>query len=118
MTAAEYTQGLRDLIAWIERHPEIEKNLDAKSSFIHVYCFDQESFVEKLALLEGIAKIDHDSRWLNATRSFGPMRVQVYMDINKAGGVTTEMRPVEVTEWEPHPELRPILDAFAQAVPA
>lgn len=117
MTEAEYVQGLRDFADWIERHPEIDGKIDPTSRRILIHSSDREKLLENLLLLEGQGVAERDRQWLQVVRKFGPCEVQVYIDADKVGDITTRREEVEVSDWEPHPELRPILDAFQQ-VPA
>lgn len=117
MTAAEYIQGLRDFADWVEQHAdEIPKSALGTITML-LAASDRDDFVTRVALLDGQGQTERDSTYLKVIRQFGPVTVQVYSSLGNVGVVETHMKRVEVTEWEPFPELRPILDAF-QGAPA
>lgn len=52
-----------------------------------------------------------DAKWLNVTRSFGPVAVQVYTDASKVGEPRTALRMT--AEWELHDDVRAALGPLA-----
>lgn len=107
MTAAEHASGLRQLADWIEQNEKTLKPDDLRGAALLICRIDKDEFLEAVEALgvEG-AEITSDS-YLNVSRWFGPIKVQVYIDTSKVGESTTRLR--KTSEWELHEDVRAVL---------
>lgn len=104
MTAAEYSAGLRELADWVDTNAELldeQQRLQPDSRMILFYATTPERLAEYVRLIGGGEK-NGDDNYFTVTRRFGPITLQAYTSReNVCRKVTrTEMREVEVTEWE------------------
>ena len=112
--AISYAAGLRELADWIDENEGLLKAHDFSPRSTLLICRgEKDEFLEAAQAL-GIehSEMEQKGRYLNVTRHFGPIDVQVYIDAVKVGTPTTRLRPT--TEWELDPE---VSTAFASREP-
>ena len=117
MDAKEYVYGLRELADWIEENEEFveSKHLLQDSLGSLLMCaLTEEELAQQVQVL-GRGQKSGDDRYFKVTRQFGPVQVYAFIQREKVcRKVTrTELREVEVTEWECEDS---ILDHLPEAV--
>lgn len=109
MNATEFVHGLREAADWIEQHADhVDDTYTFPSHNLRLlcYCTDSEEMAREVRIL-GSGQKEPDDNYFAVVRRFGPIAIQVYTSREKVcRKVTrTEMRAVEVTEWECDPIL-------------
>lgn len=109
MDVQAHADGLRELADWIEENSEVFTGSDFSGQSPILLCrIDQDDFVATAQAL-GVeqSEVEVKSDYLYVSRSFGPLRVAVYIAADKVGTEQTKMRPT--TEWEIDPTVRDAL---------
>lgn len=104
-TAQQHAAGLRELADWIEEHSGHLKDSDFSMSPRFLLCrLTRDEFIESVPLLEGQYSVIGDKAgYLTLERTFGPVRVELYIDKDKVGDRVERVRTT--TEWALAPEV-------------
>lgn len=110
----EYVAGLRAAADWIEAHAKVlEAEAEPKGSLgsIGIYCRDGADLAAFAQHLAPATKTG-DDHFMQVERRFGPIRIYGFVSRDKVCRkvVKTEMREVEVIEWECDPVLAHLPD--------
>lgn len=115
MEAVSVAEGLRELADWVEANEEMLTPSDLSATQTLLICrVDKDEFIAAAHAL-GVehSEVNNDRRYLNVTRRFGPIKVQVFIDASKVGAATERMRPT--TEYQIDADVRSALGIKAVA---